>query len=98
MVIFIIIMEFVTIYQYRCYKENKAHLLLFIYGTTLVVLLMEIFSFAIGPIATVEYLRKLNGKLPSKFEQYGLIVYLIPKVIIQSVKDPFESFLFVGII
>ncbi len=98
MALFIIIMEFVTVYQYHTYKENKSHLLLFIYGTTLVVLLMEIFSFAIGPIATVEYLRALNGKLPAKFEQYGLIVYLIPKVIIQSVKDPFESFLFVGII
>ncbi len=99
--VFMVVMEYVTFYQVLVNKNNHTHLVLFIYGTCLVVLLMEIFSFLLGPISTLEYYKYMhNGRTPSseRFLKYGTIIYLIPRVIVQCVKTPLESFLLVGIV
>lgn len=99
--VFMVVMEYVTFYQVLVNKNNHTHLVLFIYGTCLVVLLMEIFSFLLGPISTLEYYKYMHGgRTPSseRFLKYGTIIYLIPRVIVQCVKTPLESFLLVGIV
>ncbi|MDE6476587.1 MAG: hypothetical protein K2L48_00010 [Mycoplasmoidaceae bacterium] len=96
--LFILAMESITFYHIKNNKHDRAHLTLFIYGTSLVVLLMEVFSFLLGPISTIEYLKVLTGKTPSGFLKYGLLYYLIPRVIVQSFKVPLESSLLVTII
>lgn len=99
--LFMVLMEVITLYQIVTNKDNQQHLLLFIYGTSLVVLLMEIFSFLLGPISAIEYYKYIhNGRSPTTpgFEQFGAVIYLIPRVIVQCIKTPLESILFVGII
>ncbi|MDE7434044.1 MAG: hypothetical protein K2M43_02920 [Mycoplasmoidaceae bacterium] len=62
---------------------------------------MEIFSFLLGPISTVEYYKYLhNGNFPGdeRFLKYGAIIYLIPRVIVQCIKTPLECMVFMGIV
>lgn len=97
--LFIVIMEACTIYQLVNNKENHTHLMLFIYGSCLVVLLMEIFSFLLGPITSIEYYKYLhNGAVSPSYLKYGTLFYLVPRVIVQSIKCPLESLLLVGIV
>lgn len=97
--IFMVIMETCTIYQLVNNKENHTHLMLFIYGSCLVVLLMEIFSFLLGPITSIEYYKYLhNGAVSPSYLKYGTLFYLVPRVIVQSIKCPLESLLLVGIV
>jgi hypothetical protein len=60
---------------------------------------MLIFSFALGPISTVAYYKYLhNGKEPSSWLQYGAVYYLIPRLIVQSIKVPIEATLLTSLV
>lgn len=76
--------------------KNKAmhwhNNLYFVYSTMLVIIVISLFSFALGPFISVEYFKyKNNGREPNNFIKYGYVFYLIPRLIEQSIKVPLES-------
>lgn len=74
-------------------KNSSWHNILnFIYSSMLVIILITLFSFALGPFITVGYFKYTHlGKEPNNYIKYGLIFYLIPRFIEQSIKVPIES-------
>ena len=92
--VYLIAIEIFTFVNYAKNHENKSRALLFLYSVALVSTLMIVFSFLLGPIAAVEYLKYINGSYPEMYMRYGLLVYLIPRIIVQSIKVPFESLIF----
>lgn len=96
---FFIAMEFFGFYNIIHRKENKFKTITFIYASSAVVVVMLIFSFALGPISTVAYYKYLhNGKEPSSWLQYGAVYYLIPRLIVQSIKVPIEATLLTSLV
>ncbi len=93
-VYFIAINCFMLIYL-KNIKENKNRFLLFLYALTLISVIAIFFSLLLGPIASVEYLRYINnGADPEAYAKYGLLFYFIPRVIVQTIKVPFETIIF----
>lgn len=88
---FFIVMEIFTFYYVTYHKENKFGLITFIYATCLVMIIVLIFSLALGPIITVSYLTYVNGSVPDQWMDIGMAYYLIPRVIIDSIKVPLEA-------
>lgn len=88
---FFIVMEIFTFYYVIYHKEHKFGLINFIYVTCMVVIVMLIFSLALGPIVTVSYLTYVNGHVPENWVNIGASYYLIPRVIIDSIKVPVEA-------
>ena len=78
----------------RIFKNKTLHWhnnLYFIYATMLVIITISIFSFALGPFISVEYMKFKNHREPNNFIKYGYMFYLIPRFIEQSIKMPIES-------
>ena len=89
--------------SYNLFKKtkNKQHNIMinFIYASALVIILMLIFSIALGPITAVEYIKFINGGItPEPFLKYGSIFYLVPRVAIESLKVPVEASCLFGIV
>lgn len=95
-VYFVVIECFMWIYL-RSLKKNNRYLL-FLYAITLISIIMAVFSFLLGPVSSVEYLRYVNGEYPENYMKYGLLIYFIPRVIVQNIKVPIESLLFCSIV
>ena len=71
---------------------------IFIYSTLLVTSIITVTSFLLGPISTVEYLRYINGVYPDAWVRYGMIYYLVPRIIVQCLKTPIESIVLASLI
>ncbi len=100
-IVFIIIMECVSIYYIKLLDLNKDRdkVLTFIYSSTLVCIVIIVFSFLLGPISAIEYWKYThNGAAPSAFLKYGILYYLIPRVGIECIKTPLEILLFCPLI
>ena len=82
---------------FKKFKKNNRYLL-FLYAITLISIIMDVFSFLLGPVSSVEYLRYVNGEYPENYMKYGLLIYFIPRVIVQNIKVPIESLLFCSIV
>ncbi len=91
---FLIAIEIFTFINFSKNREDKNKSSLFLYSVALVSIIMISFSFLLGPIAAVEYLKYINGSYPEMYMRYGLLIYLIPRIIVQSIKVPFESLIF----
>ena len=73
--------------------------LTFTYTSSCVVFLILLFSFALGPLTAVEYLKFINGGVtPSSYLKYGSIFYLIPRVAVESIKVPIEITALFGVV
>lgn len=97
--IFLIIIEIFTFTNIKNNKKSEEYMNNFIYGSTLVVILMVIFSFLLGPVCAIEYYKFIhNGQEPSAFIKYGTIFYLIPRVALESIKVPIEASLMTTLI
>ena len=94
---FIIINCFMFFYL-KNIKNSQERFMLFLYGLTLISVIMIIFSLLLGPISTVEYLKYVNGKYPKNYVKYGLLYYFIPRAIVQTIKVPFEAIIFCSIV
>ncbi len=93
---FLIMMETTTfVFIKNSDQKNHWYRLVFLYGTMIVALTMTLFSFLLGPIAAVEYLKYINHYNPDKDT---LVFLLIPRIIVQSVKVPIESFILATLI
>jgi hypothetical protein len=86
-------MEIFTIYEIKNKGKDINQLKTFIYSSCVAVVTMLIFSIALGPIVTVEYLKYINGVTPGSWIKYGAMYYLIPRVIADSIKVPIEAVL-----
>lgn len=87
-IVFFIVVETITIVFY---KKNKKNFLLFIWIVNLTIIITSIFSFLLGPISASEYYKYAYGKESPYLIKYGLIFYLIPRVIKESVKLPLQD-------
>lgn len=82
----------VEISIFALYKKNKKNFLLIIWLLNLSIILTTIFSFLLGPISASEYYKYAhNGRESPWVIKYGLIFYLIPRVIKESIKLPIQS-------
>ena len=95
---YIIIMECFTFIQIKGFERHKQKTLTFIYATMLVTIVTLIFSFALGPISAVQYLNYVNGVYPDNYLTYGIVFYLVPRVIVESIKTPLEALAMFGLI
>jgi hypothetical protein len=60
---------------------------------------MLIFSFMLGPISAVAYYRYLhNGLTPPSWMKFGMVYYLVPRLIVQSIKVPIEATLLTSLV
>lgn len=91
--IFYIIIETIIIIQYR---QKKTSMFFFIVSVCCIITM--IFSFILGPISAVEYLKYVNNKTPNTFIKYGYLAYLIPRVIKELFKTPIYIFLLWSIV
>ncbi|MCQ3907555.1 MAG: hypothetical protein MJ219_02140 [Mycoplasmoidaceae bacterium] len=79
--------------------KNHHTLINFIYSSGLVLVIMLIFSIALGPITAVEYIKFINGGItPEPFLKYGSIFYLVPRIAIEAIKVPLESMALFGVV
>lgn len=90
---FIVVEVYTIIYQFNLKKNKKSkqHFTCFIYVSCLVVLAMLLFSFVLGPIASNQYYIYVYKITNPNVLTYGLMYYLIPRVVVQSIKIPFEA-------
>ena len=96
--VYVIIMECFTFIQIKGFEKRKERTLIFIYSTMLVTIVIILFSFALGPITAVEYLHYVNGVYPDNYLTYGIIFYLVPRVIVESIKTPLEALIMFGLV
>ena len=95
---YVVIMECFTFIQIKGFEKHKERTLIFIYATMLVTIVIIVFSFALGPITAVEYLKYVNGVYPDNYLLYGTIFYLVPRVIVESIKTPLEALIMYGLV
>ena len=99
--VFLVINEVQSIFMYRNYKHkrNIDNYITYLYVSMLIILVIALFSFILGPYSYVEYYKYINNGLnPSKYLQYGAMYYLIPRVLKESIKTPVYIFLVFSII
>jgi ECF transporter S component (folate family) len=95
---FFILIEAYTFYNVFTNSLNKQKNITFIYTLVLVALVTLVFSFMLGPISTVSYLEYLNGTPPDNWVKYGAVYYLIPRIVVQSIKTPLEAALLTSLV
>lgn len=91
LILFFIISEiliFVTYFKSKNdnYKNNNLLIFLFISFTSL--LITFIFSFLLGPISAIKYYEFIYNKTPPNLLKYGVIYYLLPRIIKECIKTP----------
>lgn len=79
-------------------KHDNHIMIDWIYTSSLVTLLMFLFSIALGPITTVEYWKFIGIAIPEGYSKMGALYLLIPRICIESIKVPVESLALFGII
>lgn len=70
----------------------------FIYASCLVVICMLLFSIALGPITTVEYLKFVGFNLPDGYLKFGSLFYLVPRIAVEAIKVPLEASCLFGVV
>lgn len=80
--------------------KNDHHMMInFIYTSCLVILLMLIFSIALGPVTAVEYAKFISGGIvPEQYLKYGSLIYLVPRIAVESIKIPIEASCLFGVV
>jgi hypothetical protein len=95
--LFFVIMECFSFYYLSNYSKDRERLITFIYGSAVVIITMLIFSFLLGPITTVKYLEYI-GTPSSEWIEIGAVYFLIPRVVVESIKVPIESSLLASLV
>lgn len=87
LIIFIIAYE---LFNIIAYKKNKEKEKLFIYASLICFLNAMIFSFLMGTISSVEYYKFLYGTESPSLIKYGIMFYLFPRIIKETIKTPIQ--------
>lgn len=94
---FFIIMEIIIFFILK--KCDTAKIILCFWIISLVFVISIVFSFILGTItAPLYYQYSHNGIQSPSFIKYGFSFYLIPRVVKESVKAPFEMIILLGLI
>ncbi|MDR1235092.1 MAG: ECF transporter S component [Mycoplasmataceae bacterium] len=95
---FFVLIEVFTFYNVVSNKHNLRRNVTFIYTLILVASCTLLLSFMLGPISSVSYLEYLNSRPPDAWIKFGAVYYLIPRVIVQSIKTPVEALLLTSLV
>lgn len=93
LLLLLIIVESIIIYKYRQWKQNPQINLenfeTFLFLSVITLTSTLIFSFLLGPISAIEYYKFLNNttNVPNLIN-YGVMYYLLPRVIKECFKTP----------
>lgn len=99
-IVFLGIVETIMIRKYYFMKtySNTKTFIYFMYGALCCIIMTLIFSFILGPVSAIEYYKFMNGKQPNSYLKFGVIYYLLPRIVKECVKTPIYIFLFTGVI
>lgn len=79
-------------YKYHKWKINpelnQTMFETFLFMTIIAILSTVIFSFLLGPISAIKYYEFVNGVTAPNLVKYGVIFYLLPRVIKEAFKTP----------
>lgn len=98
LLVFYVLFETFTILNLKKKKQEKNHMLAYIYTSCTVIILIALFSFALGPLTAVEYLKFIGAKLPQGYLEVGSIFYLVPRIAIEAIKVPVEIGCLFGVV
>ncbi len=100
MLIYLIVNEVQTDLLYKKIKNQKKqeYFIMYCYASILVIAIITLFSFVLGPVIFVEFIRYTTGMTPNNYLKYGAMFYLIPRVLKESIKTPIYIILLTGII
>ncbi|GAA5414583.1 ECF transporter S component [Ureaplasma sp. OM1] len=100
MILFAALIEGITIYQYYRWKQHKNNLkfTLFLYSSIICILSTIIFSFILGPVSAIKYFEFMYGRTPTSLFKYGVVYYLLPRVLKECVKTPIYIILFLSVL
>ncbi|MEF9985009.1 MAG: ECF transporter S component [Malacoplasma sp.] len=80
-------------------KKKDKSILLLIYVSIIVIMNAFVFSFILGPVSSIEYFKFLNdGREPSSLIKYGVIYYLIPRILKEAIKSPIQIYILLSLI
>lgn len=79
-------------------KKNNQFIITFLYSGINVIIIITLFSFALGPITAISYLKFIGKQLPKAYLKIGSIFYLIPRIAIETIKTPIEIWLLFTIV
>jgi len=97
--IFFIVISIQNIYWLRKYKRIKSkQYLLFVFVSTMLIFTTTLMSFILGPITAIKYFEFINHRPSSLYLKYGVMFYLIPRVLKETIKTPIYIFLVVSLI
>ena len=92
LILFVIIVEIIIFINYFRHKNekhiNQNKLLIFLFISFISISITFIFSFILGPISAIKYYEFINNKTPPNLLKYGVIYYLLPRIIKESIKTP----------
>lgn len=100
MLLFAILIEAITIYQYRRWKnhQNDRKFMIFLYSSIICIASTILFSFVLGPVSSIKYFEFMYGRQPSGLLKYGVIYYLLPRVLKECVKTPLYILLYFSVL
>lgn len=79
-------------------KGDHKVMINFVYTSSLVVLIMLLFSIALGPVTAIEYAKFAGLIIPEGYAKLGSLFYLIPRIAIEAIKVPLEASILFGVI
>lgn len=79
-------------------KGDHLVMINFVYTSSLVVLIMLLFSVALGPVTAVEFFKFAGLDIPSGYAEMGSLFYLIPRIAVEAIKVPLEASILFGVV
>ncbi len=95
LIVFVICYE---VFSILTYKKNKSKYKLFIYASLICFLNAILFSFLLGTISSIEYYKFLYGSESPSLIKYGLMFYLLPRIIKETIKTPLQISILISLL
>lgn len=90
---FYITYELFIFFYIKRKNKNSQKLITFLYSAINVIIIITLFSFVLGPITAISYLKFIGKQLPKSYLEIGSIFYLVPRIAIETIKVPIEIWL-----
>lgn len=101
LLLFVLIIELIIFINYsknKKYKYQNNKLLIFLFISFISIVITFIFSFLLGPISAIKYYEFINNKTPPNLLKYGVVYYLLPRIVKECIKTPIYIGLLTAII
>lgn len=73
------------------YQKKRQWLKIYLYAGIIVIGLIVLWSFLLGPTIAINYYKLIHGgQIPKTISDYGLSYYLIPRIIRETIKTPIQ--------